>query len=171
MSNYIYGKMIVTGKSEILREFVKYLEDDYSDEYVREGIKSGGTRDGWINRGYSNENCYWVEGDDNYFYIEIDKLSRVFPTLKFEYISKSFDCITYSKYQIILNGKRVNYNEGNYLTFNDEDVEERCKLCNCELDYSPNEGNCFNCEEFRASLYGDFSDDLILKVFFWKEKW
>ena len=37
MSTYQYGKMTVIGNAKILRDFVKFLEDDYDDEFIREG--------------------------------------------------------------------------------------------------------------------------------------
>lgn len=154
MSTYLYGKMIVRGNAEILRDFVKYLDNEYDDEYVREGIKRGYTRDGSIEHGYLNENCFFVEGDDNYFIIDIEKLSRIFPTLKFEYISQCSDGISSSSFQICLNGKSVDYNEGNSLSFDDGCVEEeRCKLCNDKLNLRGfNDGICYECIELMCAL-------------------
>ena len=145
--------MTVRGNTNTLDKFVIYLETEYYDEYVKEGIIRGATRDGPIEKGYKDVNCYLVEGKDNYFSIDVEQLSSVFPTLKFEYIEKCDDGQSSSDYRICLNGKTVDYNEGNSLTFDDGCVEERCNLCNCKLDTEAWwDGKCYECIELMKVL-------------------
>jgi hypothetical protein len=146
MSTYIYSKMTVRGNTKTLDKFVNYLETEYYDEHVRELIKLNG---------YKDINCYVVEGTGNYFFIDVERLSNVFPGLKFEYIQECHDGQSGSDYRICLNGKTVDYNEGNSLTFDGkcEEEKERCNLCNCKLAIEPWEfGECDECIDLESAL-------------------
>jgi len=151
MSTYQYGDMTVKGNAEILRDFVEYLENEYDDEFVREGIKRGQTRDGNIEHEYIDDNCFSVWGDDNYFFIDIEGLSEKFSTLKFEYIQECHDGQSSSDYRVCLNGKSVAYASGNSFAFGSFDESaEKCRLCNSSLEWDSE--LCDECSEFLEVL-------------------
>jgi hypothetical protein len=150
MSIYQYGKMTVRGNAETLGKFARYFEGEYDDKWFEGGIKRGQLLDGYINKGYVNENCYLVEGDDSYFFIGIDELSKIFPTLKFEYIQECHDGQSSSDYRICLNGKTVDCHDGGIsLTFDESYIGEKCRLCNCETD---DDRLCYECDEFLYAM-------------------
>ena len=67
MSNYQDAELTVHGNAETLKKFAEYMETEYPDEYVRNGIRNGRTRDGWIDKEFLNANCYQIKGSDNAF--------------------------------------------------------------------------------------------------------
>ena len=151
MSVYYDGRMTVRGNADILDKFVKYFEEEYDDdEFSLGSIKRGYPRDN-LQMYYVNENCYYIGGHDNRFYIGIDGLSRVFPTLKFEYIMVCDDGVSCSSYEVCLNGKSVDYAKGNSLAFGGYgDRAEKCPLCNTGIRYESE--LCGECYELRRVM-------------------
>lgn len=137
MSTYQYGKMTVIGNAKILRDFVKFLEDDYDDEFIREGIKRGQTRDSVIEHEFLGEDWKSVEWEYNYLFIDIIGLRKEFPTLKFEFNQECHDGQSSNDFRICLYGKSVDYAGGNIFVFGKfyEHIN-KCERCNSNLEWN-----------------------------------
>ena len=151
MSVYIYTEMIATGNAKILRDFVKYFENDYDGEgawYAKHEATE-------VYREFLNDNCYCIKGSQNHFFFDIHRLSREFPTLKFENITECSDGADGSDYSIYINGKQVDYAEGNSSAFGPRAVYEvKCRLCNTSLESGDgwDEELCSECDDFRRAI-------------------
>lgn len=137
----------VRGNAKILKEFVRYFEGEYDEKELRGLIRNGV----FDEHKFLDENCYYFKQWEDNTYIDCGKLSKSFPTLKFEYVDDLMDCLASSGYQIYLNGNVVDRERGNYFVFgNSGGYGDKCEMCNGELDF-PSE-ICDECEEFNKAI-------------------
>jgi len=149
MSVYIYTKMTVTGNAEILRDFVYYFENTYDDQAVYSALHHAVE----VAHEYLDDNCYCVEGEANHFVIQEHILSKKFPGLKFENITECSDGDDVSDYSICINGKQVDYADGNSSAFGPYVTEEvKCSLCNASAKWLCNDEYCDECNDFRIAM-------------------
>ena len=142
MSSYQDAELMVYGNAERLKKFAIYMETEYPDEYVRDGISDGRTRDGRIDKEFLGENCYKIEGCDNHFnFLEIGAASSAFPELRMDLIM-IFEDDAFCSYEVWINGKTL-------CSIGDDpdDLKRDYELCPiCQINMTA-DNMCFECSD------------------------
>ena len=120
------------------------METEYPDVYVRNGIRNGRTRDGWIDKEFLNANCYQIKGSDNAFNFiyNIDSASAAFPDLRIDLITIFEDGNDYGSYDVWINGGALSGIEDEPEFFKGLEL---CPMCQINLT---REEKCYDCDDF-----------------------